>query len=358
MSETFFSPFSHGFARVAAAIPRQYTGEPARNATATSALARRAAESGAQVVVFPELGLSGYTLDDLFQQEAILEATERALEDVLRESLTIETVMCVGFPARAGDRLYNCAAAVYRGRLLAVTPKLFIPGYREFYEKRHFVSGASAGTPGHIEIAGQRAPFGSNILIDLPRCAGMRVHMEICEDVWTPSPPSTDAALAGATCLVNLSASNITIGKAEYRHQLASSQSARCLAAYMYCGAGEGESTNDLSWDSHALIYENGRLLGETTRFSADEQLVFADIDVEMLRAERMRMTSFADSVDYAVARRHQGAFGAFDASGKPATAETSGGYATGTSASATLGGSETSTYGEASSTSHTIGSG
>ncbi|MFP4643850.1 MAG: NAD(+) synthase [Spirochaetales bacterium] len=296
MNTSFFSPFSHGFARVAAAVPRQYLGNPRRNAEATALLARQASDSGARLVAFPELGLSGYSLDDLFHQQTIVEETERALEDLLRESLSTPAILCVGLPVRAGDKLFNAAAAVYRGRLLAITPKHFIPAYREFYEKRHFASGASNDTPDSVEYAGQRVPFGSNIILSAPACASMRIHMEICEDVWAPIPPSTRAALAGANVLINLSASNVTIGKDAYRRSLASGQSAKCLAAYIYSGAGEGESTNDLAWDGHAMIYENGRQLAETERFSTSEQLIIADIDVEMLEAERMRMTSFADA--------------------------------------------------------------
>ena len=296
MAGAFYSPFTHGFSRVAAAVPRQYAAQPARNAEATAALARRAAGGGARLVVFPELGLTGYALDDLFQQRSLLEAAERALEDLLRESMSIDAIICAGLPVLEGDRLYNCAVACCRGRLLAVTPKQFIPNYREFYEKRHFASGAEVASGAEIVLAGQRAPFGTDVIIEVPGCAGMRIHMEICEDAWAPIPPSTHAALAGATVLVNLSASNITIGKADYRRELASSQSARCLAAYVYSGAGEGESTNDLAWDGHAMIYENGRALAESERFLADEQLIFADIDIELLQSERMRMTTFTDA--------------------------------------------------------------
>ena len=296
MNTFFFSPFSHGFARVAAAVPRQHLGNPRRNAEATAALARQASDEGARLVAFPELGLSGYSLDDLFHQQTIIEETERALEDLLRESLSMSAILCIGLPVRAGNKLFNTAAAIYRGRLLALTPKHFIPAYREFYEKRHFASGAATDTPDTIEYAGQQVPFGTGVILSAPSCASMRVHMEICEDVWAPIPPSTRAALAGANVLVNLSASNITIGKDAYRRSLASGQSAKCLAAYIYSGAGEGESTNDLAWDGHAMIYENGRRLAETERFSTSEQLIITDIDVEMLEAERMRMTSFADA--------------------------------------------------------------
>ena len=300
MNTPFFSPFSHGFARIAAAVPAQHLGNPRRNAEATAALARQAADKGARLVVFPELGLSGYSLDDLFHQQTIIEESERALEDLLRESLSIPALLCVGLPVVASGKLYNTAAAVYRGRLLALTPKQFIPGYREFYEKRHFASGAAADTPESVQYAGQQVPFGSNVILHAPACAYMRVHMEICEDVWTPVPPSTAAAMAGANVLVNLSASNVTVGKDAYRRSLASGQSAKCIAAYIYSGAGEGESTNDLAWDGHAMIYENGRLLAETERFSTTEQIIVTDVDVEMLEAERMRMTSFSDAASMA----------------------------------------------------------
>lgn len=300
MDTSFFSPFSHGFVRVAGAVPQQHLGNPRRNAETTAALALRASNEGARLVVFPELGLSGYSLDDLFHQQTILDETERALEDLLRESMSIPALICAGLPLRVGGKLYNAAAAVYRGRLLALTPKQFIPGYREFYEKRHFASGAGGDSPAFIEYAGQKVPFGTDVILSAPACASMKVHMEICEDVWAPTPPSTPAALAGANILVNLSASNVTIGKDAYRRSLASGQSAKCLAAYIYSGAGEGESTNDLAWDGHAMIYENGRCLAETERFLSSEQTIVTDVDVEMLEAERMRMTSFADAASRA----------------------------------------------------------
>ncbi|HVG38108.1 MAG TPA: NAD(+) synthase, partial [Pyrinomonadaceae bacterium] len=199
-------------------------------------------------------------------------------------------------PLRFEGKLFNCALVLYKGKVLGITPKMYLPNYREFYEKRQFTSGRHAVSR-EVSFLGQRVPFGSDLIFDATNVEDFSLHVEICEDVWTPIPPSTYAALAGATVLTNLSASNITIGKAEYRRDLCASQSGKCVAAYLYSAAGPGESTTDLAWDGHALIYENNELLAEAERFAADEQIIASDIDLERLAQDRMRLTSFNDSV-------------------------------------------------------------
>jgi NAD+ synthase (glutamine-hydrolysing) len=199
----------------------------------------------------------------------------------------------VGLPVLVDGSLYNCAAMVCRGRLLGVVPKSYIPNYREFYEARQFAPGAS-GLRSEIDLAGQRAPFGSNLIFRLAEMPAFALHVEICEDLWVPAPPSSFAALAGATVLANLSASNVVIGKHGYRLQLAGNQSARCIAAYLYSAAGFGESTTDLAWDGDAMVFENGNLLAESRRFHNAPQVAFADIDLDRLLADRMRQNTFA----------------------------------------------------------------
>ncbi len=292
----FNSIYSHGFVRVAVGVPSLRVADPDYNAHRTLDVAGRASDAHAAVVLFPELGLSAYSNEDLFHQDALLEATEKALEGLIAASRALSPILVVGAPLRVQHALFNCAVVMYRGRVLGVTPKTYLPNYREFYEKRQFTAGRDAAVR-ETELFGARVPFGTDLIYDISGVRGCSLHVEICEDVWVPIPPSTYAALAGATVLLNLSASNVTIAKAEYRRQLCASQSARCLAAYVYAAAGAGESTTDLAWDGHAMVYENGVLLAESVRFAADEQLITADIDLDRLAQERMRMTSFNDSV-------------------------------------------------------------
>nr|WP_309690205.1 NAD(+) synthase [Armatimonas sp.] len=292
----FFNPYRHGLVRAAVCIPLVRVADPAFNAERTIALAARASEQHAAVALFPELGLSAYSCEDLFHQSALLDATERALASVIAASAAWETVLLIGLPLRVEQRLLNVCAVVQRGKVLGLVPKTYLPSYREFYEKRQFASGRDVVTR-EVSLLGSTVPLGSDLVFTCTNLPDFALHVEICEDVWTPLPPSTFGALAGATVLANLSASNITVGKAEYRKALASGQSARCLSAYLYSAAGPGESTNDLAWDGHALVYENGTKLAESERFSEDEDLILADIDLERLVQERMRQTSFADSV-------------------------------------------------------------
>ncbi|SDC71066.1 NAD(+) synthase [Paraburkholderia lycopersici] len=299
MKERFFNLYTHGFARVAVGVPRCHVADPEFNAQRTLALAREAAEKGAALVAFPELGLSAYTCDDLFHQQALLDACERALAQIVEASAALPLAMIVGLPVRAGHSLFNCAAVVSGGRVAGVVPKSFLPNYGEFYEPRQF-SPADCASTGTVRLAGADVPFGASLLFEVPQISGFRFHVEICEDVWVPIPPSSFAALAGASVLVNLSASNVVVGKAGYRHQLVSQQSARCLAAYLYSSAGKGESTTDMAWDGQSLVCENGELLAQSERFSDDSHLIFADVDLARLQQERIRQTTFGDSI-----RRH-----------------------------------------------------
>lgn len=296
-SASFFNLHTHGFVRVAAGTPALRVADPAFNAARTGDMARSAAHEGASLVLFPELGLSGYAIDDLLHQSALLDGVERAFADLAAATRDCAPLIFVGAPVRAGDRLYNAALALHRGRLLAAWPKSYLPNYREFYEKRHFASGAGV-VPPILSLAGQKAPFGIDLLLAAADMPGFVVHAEICEDLWAPVPPSVAAALEGARLLVNLSASNVTVGKSAYRHGLAEVHSARLLAAYVYSAAGHGESTTDLAWDGQAMIYENGVLLAQAERFAAAPQLLFADIDLERLGQERQRQTSFGDAAD------------------------------------------------------------
>ena len=291
----FFDLYQQGFARVAVAVPRCRVADPAFNAGQTVDLLLQAGRAGSALVAFPELGLSAYTCDDLFHQRALLDACEAALAQVLAASESCAAVAVVGLPLRVGHSLFNCAAVVQRGRLLGIVPKTYLPNYGEFYEARQF-NPADHAQVREIRLLGQDVPFGAELLFEAQDQRDFRFHVEICEDLWVPIPPSSYAALAGATLLVNLSASNITVGKSAYRHALAASQSARCLAAYAYSSAGQGESTTDLAWDGQALICENGQLLAESQRFAADSHWISADVDLERLARERLRQTSFGQS--------------------------------------------------------------
>ncbi|WER46740.1 NAD(+) synthase [Cupriavidus sp. WKF15] len=300
MKNPFFNLYSHGFARVAVGVPVCRVADPAFNAAETIALATQAARQGAVLVAFPELGISAYTCDDLFHQRALLDACEAALGTIVEASRKLSAALIVGMPLRVEHQLFNCAVVVARGRVLGVVPKSYLPNYWEFYEARQFSEADNAATDS-VRLLGQDVPFGAGLLFEVEDIPYFRFHAEICEDVWVPIPPSSFAALAGATVLVNLSASNIVIGKAGYRHQLVSQQSARCLAAYLYTSAGKGESSTDLAWDGQALICENGELLAESERFADTSHLLFADVDVERLSRERMHQVTFGHSV-----RRHK----------------------------------------------------
>ncbi|MDQ3948989.1 MAG: NAD(+) synthase [Gemmatimonadota bacterium] len=301
----FHSPYAHGFVRVAVATPFVRVADPAYNVERTLALARRASELRAVVALFPELGISAYSNEDQFQQDALLDAVRSALQHLLEQSRELSPVLVVGAPLRFEGKLFNCAVVMYGGRVLGIVPKSYLPNYREFYERRQFTPGAWAVSR-EVGFLGEVVPFGNDLVFDAVNVEGFALFVEICEDVWVPIPPSTWGALAGATVLANLSASNITIGKAEYRRALCAGQSAKCIAAYLYSAAGPGESTTDLAWDGHALIYENNDLLAESHRFADDEQVIAADIDLDRLAQERARMTSFNDMFSEQLARARQ----------------------------------------------------
>jgi NAD+ synthase (glutamine-hydrolysing) len=290
--KAFFNPYSHGFVRLAVATPRVRVADPRYNRDATEALMRQAARGKALLAVFPELGLAAYSCEDLFHQQALLDAAEQALLALLRTSRNLPLAALVGLPVAVDGQLFNCAALICRGRLVGVVPKTYLPNYREFYEARQFTPG-DAARRAEIRLAGQTAPFGANLLF---RHGELVLHVEICEDLWVPVPPSSFAALAGANVIANLSASNVVVGKEGYRHQLVANQSARCIAAYLYSAAGPGESTTDLAWDGHAMLYENGTLVTESRRFSDRPQLAMADVDLGRLAADRMRQNTFSAS--------------------------------------------------------------
>jgi NAD+ synthase (glutamine-hydrolysing) len=296
MTKNFFNLYSHDFARVAVAVPRCRIADPAFNAAQTIAMATEAHQQGAALVAFPELGLSAYTCDDLFHQRALLDACEAALASVVAASAELPLALVVGMPLRVQHQLYNCAVVIAGGRIQGVVPKSYLPNYGEFYEARQFSTGDYAAVA-EVTLLGQTVPFGSGLLFEVTNLPLLKFHVEICEDVWVPIPPSSFAALAGASVLVNLSSSNALVGKAGYRHQLVAQQSARCLSAYLYTSSGSGESTTDLAWDGQALICENGELLAESKRFQDEPSLIFADVDLERLSRERMRQTTFGQSV-------------------------------------------------------------
>ncbi len=291
---SFTSLYRHGLARVASCSIPCSLADPATNGKTILAAARQADAAAAALVVFPELCLSRYAIDGLLLQDPLLDAVERALAEMIAATADLMPLLLVGAPLRHQGRIYNSALAIQRGRLLGVVPKVHLPNYREFYERRHFAAGDE--TASDILVAGARVPFGADLLFAAEDVAGLVVHAEICEDIWVPVPPSSEAALAGATVLANLSASNITIGKADTRRLLCQAQSARCLAAYLYAAAGAGESTTDLAWDGQCSIFENGVILSETERFAETGMTAMADIDLDLLRQERQRMGSFDDN--------------------------------------------------------------
>jgi len=304
---SFFNLYRHNFARVAVCLPEVRVADPAYNAATTIALLEEAGRRRAVLALFPELGLSAYSCEDLFHQQALLDGASAALGEVVRASRDIPVIAVVGVPLVVESLLFNCAVVVHQGRILGVTPKTYLPNYREFYELRQFTPGDVAPRP-TVDLLGHRdVPFGAQLVFQLENQPRFVFHAEICEDLWTPIPPSSYAALAGATVLLNLSASNVTVGKDDYRRELGSNQSARCLAAYLYSAAGFGESTTDLAWDGHGFVYENGSLLTESDRFAYGSQLIAADIDLDRIVQDRMRQNSFGESV-----RRHAAEIGKF----------------------------------------------
>ena len=305
MSMSFRSLYQHGFARVAACTVPCALAEPSKNARTIVETAVRLDAEGVALAIFPELCLSGYSIEDLLLQDTLLDAVERGISELLDATAALQPVLVVGAPLRYAGRLYNTAVVMHRGRLLGVVPKSYLPTYREFYERRQCAAGDQ--TKGTIRLVGQEVPFGPDLLFEAGDLPGFVLHVEICEDFWVPIPPSAEAALAGATVLANLSGSPITIGRADTRKQLCRSQSMRCLAAYLYAAAGLGESTTEVAWDGQCVIYENGELMAETERFALQSQWAMADIDIDLLRQERLRMGTFDDN-----RRTHEARVGAF----------------------------------------------
>jgi len=290
----FHSPRTHGFVRVAAATPVVHTADPAANADEHIALIRQAGAQGVDLIVFPELSLSGYAIDDLLMQQALLDEVERQIAIVAAAADEAGVIAVVGAPVRNGDALYNCAVVLGSGAVLGVVPKTYLPNYREYYEKRWFAPAASRSED-TILLSGETVDFAPGLIFEAVDRPGFVFAAEICEDFWAPQPPSTRAALAGARILLNLSASNIVIGKADERALLCASQSARTLSAYVFTASGWGESTTDLAWDGQAIIHELGACLASGERFAMDSHLTIADIDVERIGLDRLRNGTFAD---------------------------------------------------------------
>jgi NAD+ synthase (glutamine-hydrolysing) len=293
----FYSAYRHDFVRVAACTHHTTLADPLANAESVLRMARECHDEGVALAVFPELTLSGYSIEDILLQDTLLDAVEHAIDELVSASANLLPVLVVGAPLRRRNRIYNTAVVIHRGTVLGVAPKSYLPTYREFYERRQVAPGDDQG--GVIRLGGSEVPFGPDLLFSATDLPGFVLHVEICEDMWVPVPPSAEAALAGATVLANLSGSPITIGRADDRKLMARSASSRCLAAYVYAAAGEGESTTDLAWDGQTMIYENGVLLAESERFPKGERMSIADVDIELLRAERLRMGTFDDN------RRH-----------------------------------------------------
>lgn len=283
-----------GFVKVAAAIPAVKVADCRFNAQQTETQIAVADGRGAQVVIFPELNLTGYSCGDLFGQQILLEQAELALMQVMNNTRQLDIISIVGMPVMANSTLLNCAVVFQKGKILGAVPKTYLPNYKEFYEHRWFASAEAHPDTLTVRLCGQTVSVSANLLFDTPDvCFGI----EICEDVWAPIPPSSELALKGAEVIFNMSADTENISKHQYLRSLLAQQSARCLAGYVFASSGFGESTTDVVFAGNAMIYENGTLLAEADRFSFDEQLVMSEIDVEHLRAERLGNTTFAASV-------------------------------------------------------------
>ncbi|MEI9849842.1 MAG: NAD(+) synthase [Sphingomonas sp.] len=291
----FYSIHRQGMIRAGVCTPLATAGDPAANAEATIALARAGDAEAADLLLFPELNVTSYAIDDLHLQDALLDATEAGIAAIVEASAKLRPALLVGAALRRNGRVYNCALAIHRGRILGVVPKSFLPNYREYYEKRWFAPGVGL-TGLEIAVAGRTAPFGTDLIFAAEELGDFVFHMEVCEDYWAATPPSTAGALAGALVLCNLSASNIVVGKARERALLSASQSVRTASAYLYSAAGPGESTTDLAWDGQGEIWELGELLATSERFELTTEIVYADLDLERLRQERMRTGTFNDA--------------------------------------------------------------
>src|SRR2546426_8717897 len=288
VSEDFLDVRTHGFARVAVCVPQVRVADPAFNADAHVTILERVHGEGAHYALCPELGLSGYTCGDLFFQEPLLRGAVDALARVAERTARWTFLLWVGMPLVGDDVLFNCAVPLYHGRPVAVAPKAYPPNYREFYELRWFHPAAEARAT-EVALLGHRVPFGTDVLVRAGHLSGFVLHTDVCEDLWTPVPPGTIAALSGATVLANLSASNVTVGKWEYRKQLVCASAAKNLAVQMYSAAGFGESTSDLAWDGHGLVAERGELVAQTERFALHGNATVVDVDLQALLEDRLR---------------------------------------------------------------------
>jgi len=291
----FYSAYAHGFARVAACTIPVAIADPAANAATVLGQVRECHDEGVAVAVFPELSLCGYAIDDLLMQDTLLEGVLRAVDEIVAASADLLPVIVVGAPLVHGTRVVNCAVLIHRGAVLGVAPKSYLPTYREFYERRWFAPGDDR-RGSTIRLGGADVPFGPDLVFDATDVPGLRLHVEVCEDMWVPIPPSAEAALAGATVLANLSGSPITVARAEDRRLLVRSASARCSAAYLFAAAGQGESTTDLSWDGQTMVYECGDLMAESERFPDGPRRSVADVDLDRIRQDRIRQGTFDDN--------------------------------------------------------------
>lgn len=291
----FYSAYAQGFARVAAVTLPVHLADPLANAATVIEQAHACHDDHVAVAVFPELCLTGYSVDDLFLQDTLLATVEDAIAEVVAASADLMTALVIGAPIVQGNRVYNCAVVVHRGSILGVAPKAYLPNYREFYERRWFAPGDDRELE-WVTVAGQEVRFGPDLVFRCLDVPGLDLHVEVCEDMWVPVPPSAEAALAGATVLANLSGSPITVARAEDRRLLVRSASSRCAAAYVYAAAGQGESTTDLSWDGQTMVYECGSLLGESERFPDGPRRTVVDVDLDLIRQERLRQGTFDDN--------------------------------------------------------------
>ncbi len=295
----FFDMHTHGFVRVATCTPCVRPADVTGNTDSILTEARRAHEAGVDLAVYPELCVTGYAIDDLHLQTAVIDAAEEAVGRIIEESAGLTPVLVIGAPVRRGHRLYNCALAIANGRLLGAVPKSYLPNYREFYEKRQFTHGRNCHGL-DVTLAGHEAPFGTDLVFAAENLPGFTFGIEICEDFWAPQPPGMLAAMAGATILTNLSASPITIGRASDRHLHCASSSSRGMCAYAYSASGHGESTTDLAWDGQGVIYELGELMAQSVRFDRKAELCIADIDTQRIINNRTQNGTFHDASEAA----------------------------------------------------------
>lgn len=295
----FFSLCEHSIARIAMVNPIVNLANPKKNAEKIIELSKNAEKQGAAVALFPELSLTGYSLDDVFFQSDLITQTLDSLRFILDKTAKDNITILLGAPLVWRSGLFNCALILQSGSVLGVVPKSYLPNYREFYEKRHFRSGAEVPSGSQITMLDMSAPFGTDLIFIADNNPNFTFGTEICEDLWVPTPPSSSLAMGGANVIFNLSASNVTLGKSKTRKTLCESQSLRSICAYAFCAAGEGESTNDLAWDGHSFVYELGQLLVENKRFSSIDSMSIADIDLERITNERLRVGSFNDCKNF-----------------------------------------------------------